>query len=233
MTRPSVRVFVAVLLLGSWLGQAAAQGIFTCVDSKGRKLTSDRPIAECNDREQKELNPSGTIKRNVGPSLTAQERAVKEEQEKKEAEERARAADEKRRDRALLNRYQNKAVHDRERAEALKQVDEVIAAASKRVVELGQQRKAIEEEMEFYKKDPAKAPAAIKRQIGENEQNIALQKRFIVDQETEKNRINARFDEELVRLRQLWAIQAAAISTVTGGTAAAKPASAPAAARKP
>jgi hypothetical protein len=216
----SLQVIVPALL-ACWLGQAAAQGIFTCVDNKGRKITSDRPIAECNDREQKELNPSGTVRRNVGPSLTAQERAAKEEQDRKEAEERARIADEKRRDRALLNRYQNKAVHDRERAEALKQVDEVIAAASKRVVELGQQRKSIDNEMEFYKNDPSKAPPSVKRQITENEQNIALQKRFIADQETEKNRINARFDEELVRLRQLWAIQAAAINTAAGAPAKA------------
>lgn len=223
--RLSLHAFVAVSLAGA-LGQAAAQGIFTCVDSKGRKITSDRPIAECNDREQKELNPSGTVRRNVGPSLTASERAAKEEQERKEAEDRARANDEKRRDRALLNRYQNKAVHDRERAEALKQVDEVIAAATKRVTELDQQKVAIANEMEFYKNDPTKAPASIKRQVGENEQNIALQKRFITDQETEKKRINARFDEELIRLRQLWAVQAAAISTATGG--AARAASAPA-----
>ncbi|HSV55161.1 MAG TPA: DUF4124 domain-containing protein [Burkholderiaceae bacterium] len=227
MTRLLPMRLIFAVLLTCWLGQGAAQGIFTCLDSKGRKITSDRPIPECNDREQKELNPSGTVKRNVGPSLTAQERTLKEEQEKKEAEERARAADEKRRDRALLNRYQNKAVHDRERVDALKQVDEVIAAASKRVLELGQQRAAIENEMEFYKKDTSKAPPSIRRQVTENEQNIALQKRFIVDQETEKSRINARFDEELVRLRQLWAIQAAAISTATG--TAARPASAPAA----
>jgi Domain of unknown function (DUF4124) len=218
--RLSLHAFVALSLAGA-LTHAAAQGIFTCVDSKGRKITSDRPIAECNDREQKELNPSGTVRRNVGPSLTATERAAKEEQERKEAEDRARANDEKRRDRALLNRYQNKAVHDRERAEALKQVDEVIAAATKRVTELDQQKVAIANEMEFYKNDPTKAPASIKRQVGENEQNIALQKRFITDQETEKKRINARFDEELIRLRQLWAVQAAAISTATGGAARA------------
>jgi Domain of unknown function (DUF4124) len=220
--RLSLHAIVAISLVGA-VGQAAAQGIFTCVDSKGRKITSDRPIAECNDREQKELNPSGTVRRNVGPSLTATERAAKEEQDRKEAEERARANDEKRRDRALLNRYQNKAVHDRERADALTQVDEVIAAANKRVTELDKQKEALVNEMEFYKADPNKAPASVKRQVTENAQNIALQKRFITDQETEKSRINARFDEELVRLRQLWAVQAAAINAAG---AAIRPASA-------
>lgn len=201
---------LAAFLAGG-LGSAAAQGIYTCTDSKGRKLTSDRPIPECNDREQKELNPSGTVRRAVGPSLTAQERAAQEEKDRKENELRLRAADERRRDRALLTRYQNKAAHDQERTDALLQVDEVIAAAIKRVDELVKQRKSLDDEMEFYKKDPSKAPARLKRQITENEQSIEVQKRFVVDQEGEKKRINARFDEELVRLRQLWAVQSGAV----------------------
>ena len=83
-------------------------GVYTCVDAKGRKLTADRPIADCIDREQKVLNPSGTVKAKVGPSLTAQERAEQEQKTKREAEEQAKAADEKRRNRALLSRYPNK-----------------------------------------------------------------------------------------------------------------------------
>src|SRR5436190_9468818 len=56
------------LLSAGFLPQAWSQseGIYTCVDSKGRRLTADRPIAECTDRVQKELNPSGTVKRQVG-----------------------------------------------------------------------------------------------------------------------------------------------------------------------
>ncbi|WP_432214584.1 DUF4124 domain-containing protein, partial [Salmonella enterica] len=39
----------------------AQGGIYTCVDAKGRKLTADRPILDCIDREQKELNASGQV----------------------------------------------------------------------------------------------------------------------------------------------------------------------------
>ena len=39
-----------------------AQGIYTCVDAKGRRLTSDRPIMECIDREQNELSAGGTVR---------------------------------------------------------------------------------------------------------------------------------------------------------------------------
>ncbi|MDO9114473.1 MAG: DUF4124 domain-containing protein [Polaromonas sp.] len=185
---------------------AQAQGIYSCVDAAGRKITADRPIAECIDRPQREINPSGTVKRVVGPSLTAQERAAQEQKDKAAAEVRAREAEEKRRDRALLLRYPSRAVHDKERAEALDQIDVVIKAASKRTTELAGQRKAIDADFEFYKSDPARAPASLKRRLEENDSSVAVQKRFIADQDAEKKRVNMRFDEELVKLNQLWAM---------------------------
>lgn len=191
------------------VSQAHAQtlepGIYTCTDARGRKLTSDRPIAECNDREQKLLNPSGTVKGKLGPTLTAREREELELKEKAAQEERARANEEKRRDRALLVRYPTKAIHDKERAEAANQVNIVRQAAVHRVDELLRQRRAVDLEMEFYKKDPTKAPASLRRQVDEAAQSLAIQNRFIADQDAELKRVNARFDDELERLKQLWA----------------------------
>ena len=201
----------ALTVIWVWLAfaasHAAAQNIYTCVDGKGRKITADRPIVECIDRTQQELNNSGTVKRQVGPSLTAQERAAQEEKDKAAAEALAREAEDRRRDRALLLRYPTRAVHDQERVIALAQVDEVIKASNKRTAELAEQRKAIQAEFEFYAKDPSKAPPALKRKLEENEASSAVQKKFVQDQEQEKKRVNQRFDEELVKLKQLWALR--------------------------
>ena len=208
--------FVFLLLLAGAAAPVVAQsqtpvnGIYSCVDSKGRKLTSDRPIPECIDREQKLLNPSGTVRANVGPTLTAQERSEQEEKEKILAQERARKDEDKRRDRALLQRYPNKGVHDTERGEALHQISVVKSAAANRVEELKRQRVALDEEMEFYKKDPTKAPLRLRRQVEELAASLAVQTRFIADQENEIKRVSARFDEELVRLKLLWPLRAAA-----------------------
>nr|WP_315188739.1 DUF4124 domain-containing protein [uncultured Albidiferax sp.] len=193
------------MLCSSLLGAVSAQGIFTCTDSRGKKITSDRPISECLDREQKELNPSGTVKRSVGPNLTAQEVSALEARDKKEAEDRARVNEERRRSRALLTRYQNQAAHDTERASALTQVDAVIQTANKRMAELAVQRKALDSELEFYKTDPSKAPAYLKRRVTEFQDNLVAQQRFIANQQLEKKRVNDRFDEELARLKPLWA----------------------------
>jgi hypothetical protein len=184
---------------------AHAAGIYTCTDAQGRKLTADRPIVECLDREQKVLNANGTVKAKVGPALTAQERAEQEARDKRNAEEKERIQEEKRRERALLTRYPNKNVHNEERIEAIEQIKAVINTAHSRLEELARQRKKLDDEMEFYKKDPTKAPAYLRRQVEENNQSQAAQKKFIADQDAEARRVNLRFDDELIRLQPLWA----------------------------
>ncbi len=194
---------------------AQAQGIYTCVDGKGRRITSDRPIVECLDREQHKLGNTGTVRQVVPPSYTADERARLEDKQRAENEIKARAAEEKRRERALLIRYPNQTVHDKERAEALAQIDEVIAAVNKRGVALVQQRKDVDAEMEFYQADPSKAPFWLRRKLEDSEKQMVVQKRFLEEQAQEKFRINQRFDEELAKLRQLWGPATASGSAAT------------------
>jgi hypothetical protein len=182
----------------------APGGIYSCTDARGRTHTADRPIAACVDREQRELSPSGTTRRVIEPTYTARELAEREDRAREAALQAARIVDERRRERALLVRYPNATVHDRERAEALVQIDAVIQAAKKRLAELAEDRRKIDEELEFYKADVSKAPGAVRRKLEDNLQSVAVQNRFIGEQEDEKKRVNARFDEERVRLRQLW-----------------------------
>jgi hypothetical protein len=214
----SLRIPILALLLAGATGAAFAQvrSIYTCVDAKGRRLTSDRPMLECVDREQKELNPSGTVRRTVPPSLTAPERAAQEERERKLVEDRQRQEEDRRMRRALLMRYPNVAVHDKERSMALKTAQDAIVSGERRVAELQEQRRKLAAETEFFKA-PAQWPVRLKRQVEENELQAGEQQRFIASQEDEKKRINTRFDEELTRLKVLWA-------QAQGTTAAAAPA---------
>ena len=199
-----LRVACACLLAGALTGAWAQKSIFTCVDAKGRRMTSDRPIPECADREQRELNPSGTVRRVVPPSPTATERAAQEERERRAADDRQRLAEQKRVEKLLVARYPNQAVHDADRARALQAVEDAVASGHKRTADLREQRKKLDLEIEFYP-TPAQWPQQLKRQVEDNEQQIAAQQRFISSQEGEKKRIARRYDEELARLKQLWA----------------------------
>ena len=225
---------LVLLLAGAEFAAAQPQGasgsIYTCVDRNGRRLTADRPIPECLDREQRELSPSGTTRRQIGPSLTEIERAAQEAQRRKDEEERARVVEERRRERVLVARYPDKAAHDVERAAAIQVVDDVTATAEKRIVELKAERKKLDVEMEFYKKDPNKAPMTLRRKIGEVDESVAEQQRFIAGQEQEKRRVHARFDAELAQLRKLWDAQRSP-SVIGGAPASEAPAAPPAASR--
>ncbi|WP_231943379.1 DUF4124 domain-containing protein [Hydrogenophaga crassostreae] len=205
---PATHATGALMCLLTLAPGASAQntsGIYTCVDSRGRTLTSDRPIAACLDREQRVLNNAGIVKRVVPPSYTAEERAVIDAKRRREQAEVARVQEEKRRDRALLLRYPDVAMHNKEREDALSQIDDVIKAVNKRGKTLEEQRKEIAIELEFYQNDESKAPSWLKRRIEDNQEQMRIQQRFLIEQAQEKQRVTTRFDEELIKLRQLWA----------------------------
>ena len=86
-------------LLLAVMGAAVAQsaGIYTCVDKAGRKFTADRPILECMDREQKILNPSGSVRSILTPPKTEKELADLVAQKKKDTEIQAQLEEEKKR----------------------------------------------------------------------------------------------------------------------------------------
>jgi hypothetical protein len=83
---------VLAILAGPACAWAQATGgpsrIFTCTDARGQRHTSDRPIFDCLDREQRELSPSGLVVRTVKPRSTQEEEAAAR---KAEAEAAARA----------------------------------------------------------------------------------------------------------------------------------------------
>ena len=84
------------------------------------------------------------------------------------------------------------------------QIDEVIRSSQGHLLTLRDQRKKLDQEMDFYRANPARAPASLRRQFEENDAAVAGQQQFIRDQEAEKNRVSARFDAELEKLRSLW-----------------------------
>ena len=214
-TRLSAGCTFAVVLCG----QVMAQGIYTCVDANGRRIKSDRPIAECMDRVQQETSPTGTVKRVLLPPLTAHERAALQEKEKKDADDRIKAAEENRYNRVLLKRYPDRASHDKNRATLLELINDAIKTATKRSEDLAGQRKGITTELEFYKSSPGMLPPALKRRLDETDGNMAAQKRLLTEKEAEKKLINERFDAEAARLKLQWDV-------VEATSAAAAPSSA-------
>lgn len=190
---------------GAAQAEDKAPGIFMCTDARGRTLTADRPIPDCADRQQREFSPSGNLRRTLDPEYTPREQADRDARAREAAVQASRANDDRRRERALLMRYPTPAAHDRERVEAMRQVDGLVETARKRLEELAKERQPLTAELEFYRKDPSKVPQLLRQKIQDNDDSVAVQNRFIAGQEEERRRIAARFDDERVRLSALWA----------------------------
>lgn len=201
---PSVVVALSagLAVAGAVAQQPAASGIYTCIDDKGRRLTSDRPIAECTAKEQQILNRDGSVKAVQPPTLTAEERAAQEARERKAAAERMAQMEAVRRDKQLMQRYRDENAHRRAREAALDTVRLAIKATEARMRELEAERKPLELEAEFYK---GKAlPSKIKLGLEANDAAVEAQKEAAATQQAELARVNGLFDVELTRLRKLW-----------------------------
>jgi hypothetical protein len=247
MSRPSARPLrqhlARLAAVGGVLGLAGAAlaqsppagGIYTCIDAKGRRLTADRPIAECSGKEQQVLNRDGSLRAVIPPTLTAEERAEKEARERAEREAKAAQADAVRRDRNLVARFPNEAAHLRAREAALDTVRLAMKATEIRLRDLATERKPLNDEAEFYQGRPL--PAKLRTQIDANDAAVEAQRGAAANQKAELDRINKLYDVELERLRRLWAgapagslgpLPASAVPAAPGSARPAAPASRPA-----
>jgi len=194
-----------MVISSAWLaGPAWAQKIYTCVDKNGRRITSDRPILECIDREQRQLSGSGTVQRVIPPSPTLEEKAQAEAARKAAERARQREAEEVQRDRALVLRYPNQTAHDRARANALEQVDLVIGGLSEREKSLALRLQDLDQQLAAFSAQPNNAPSLLRRQRLDAEAELAQQRRLLQQQRAERDRINTKFNDELARLTKLW-----------------------------
>jgi hypothetical protein len=215
LIKAPLRACALALSLGSGLAMAEVAPIYACTDANGKRLTSDRPIAECIGREQRLLNADGSTREVRSAPLTADEQAEREAIERSRALRAAADADAVRRDRNLRARYPNEAAHQRARAAALDDLKRTQQLSQLRLDNLAVERKPLQEEAEFY--TGRQMPAALKQQLDVNDAAAEAQRVLMVNQQAESARINATFDAELVRLRAMWA----------GGRPGAQPAAAP------
>lgn len=206
ITRKVVRRAAAcgILLLAPSVASVAwaAAGIYSCVDSTGKKHTSDRPIPECLDREQRVLNKDGSQKQTVPPRMNAEERAAAEERQHHKALVDAAQKDAIRRDRNLMLRYPSEASHNKAREAVLDELRKGIEASEAHLKELQSDRKPLLDDAEFYK--GKRLPGKLKTKLEANDAQQQAQKDIITQQTAEIARVNALYDAELARLRRLW-----------------------------
>ncbi len=205
MTLERIVVLGAGLVLAApALAQPApAQNMtYRCTDAHGKKYYSSTIPRQCIGRPVEQLNPQGLVVRRIDPEGDEKAQAEKEAALAKKRAEDAAEREERRRNQALLTTYTSeKDIEDaRSRAladnrKAIQDVEAHIDAARKR-------RAGYDKELEFYKGN-AKPPAKLADDIQNAEVEIKANEELLAVKKKEVAQINARYDEDKKRYRQL------------------------------
>ena len=185
----------------------AAFAAFKCVDEKGITRIGDTPPPECANVVMYETSRTGTVLKKIDPTPTAdQVKARKEEADKKAAADKT-AAEQKRKDMALLNTFSAEKEFDVTRDRQIEPIQGRIKQANERIGKIEARQKAIDEEMEFYKAGKKKAAGATAAEpphmlVSENErllhEKMTLQ-HSIAAGEKEIENLKARYDNDKKR----------------------------------
>lgn len=201
---------LAVALAAGTLAAAAHAQVYRCVDAQGRRLTSDRPIPECMDRVQQVVHASGVV-RTVAPSLSESEAASQQELKRQAVLDQAAQRETARKDRALRARYPSPASFEQQRMASVRPLqDRVLFAQQILKSALDRHQLALSRHS-----GPATAPSA---ELEFTSQQVRYQQSMLRMYEEELRTVTAQFDQHLVRLRVLWAEDAATAAAAAAAT---------------
>lgn len=195
-----MRWVIALVCACAATSASAESSIYTCKDHSGRTLTSDHPITECAG-VMRELGPSGIVKREIAPPLSAEQLHQKEldDKSKRTADEVAR--EKRRRDTALLSAYQNEEQIEAARRRSLADAAESIKTSQTRLTELDKEKQALMQEGETFKGKTV--TPLFKRRVEDNQALIDDEEASMKMRRSDVDRVNQRYDDELKRYREL------------------------------
>lgn len=183
------------------LSSAAHANIFHCKDANGRVINSDRPIAECQQREVKVLRSDASTAKVIPAPLT-------EEQRKQQAIE-AEAAiirasqlrKQKQRDQSLLAAYSSIEALEAARKRDVSDYEVEIAAARKRIVERFPDLLTAQSELKAIPQGSPTGAARHKVKLAASA--ILVEEELIQAKQTDITRVNEKYDQDAKRLREL------------------------------
>jgi chromosome segregation ATPase len=213
---------VAMFLLALYLPAAGAA--FRCTDEKGQRHVGDTPPPGCAKVPMEEFRGSKVL-RVIEPTLTPEQVKAKEEEAARKKAADKLAAEQRRKDTALLSTFSTEKEFDVTRDRTIEPINGRIRNAKERIAQIEKQEKKLSDEMEFYtagkgKSAKAKEPPAnlVDGLKGAQQEKATIQKN-IANYEREIENIRAKFEEDKKRWLAIKAERA-------------QPASAPAAADK-
>jgi hypothetical protein len=181
LPKHSLKTSMAALLLGLGLTTSAVARI-TCCDVDGKRTCGDPAPIQC-DTRAKTVFSKGGVGKEVEAPLTLEQRAARDAEAARKKEEEKQAAEQARKDRALLDSYTSEKEIDAARDRSIADIEKNAEQAKNRLESALAKQKKWEQEKEFFQKKPL--PAYLKKQIEDNEAEIVLQQKALAQKDSD------------------------------------------------
>ncbi|HET7728940.1 MAG TPA: DUF4124 domain-containing protein [Usitatibacter sp.] len=216
-----------------------AGAAYKCVDEKGIAHYGDTPPAGCAAVVMYEVKPNGTVIRRIDPTPTPEQAQTMRAENERKREAEKQAAEQKRKDTALLATFSSEREFDVVRDRSIEPIRSRIKSSQERIAAIEKRERQIEDELEFYKAGKSKAhnkkgerDAPPVMLVTEQERLKAERQTLvagIASQENEIKQVHERFDLDKRRWLQ---IKTGAADPAPAAATAAKAAAEPRASKK-
>lgn len=203
MPKAAPLLLLALLAPGAQAAGPQAAGEFYCCQdpASGRRVCGDSLPMQCRGQAYRILDSGGNVVREVGPPLTAEQKAEQaaEARRRKQMEEDAREL--RRKDQALLDTYATPQDIDLAQGKAERDVNLAIRNAEMSIAASRNKRKKYEAEAEFYKKKAL--PAQLEKELRTIDHEIKLQQELIDVKKRELETVRSKYEADRKRYFEL------------------------------
>jgi hypothetical protein len=181
----------------------ASARIFCCTDGNGRRVCGDILPAQCQARAYNEFNAQGVIKKKVEAPLTPEQRAERDaELERKKAADKA-AAEQARRDKAMLASYVSVADIEAKRARTVTGAQADIKTAEERLEAAQVRLEKLRKSVDRYNAEKKAVPDTLKANLRDSEADLVARQKTLDLKKQELVTIQEHYDHDRQRFIEL------------------------------
>lgn len=198
-----------------------AAALYKWVDEKGVVHYTDKMPPEAVDRGNVELSKQGVAIKKVDPALTAEQRRAKEQEEERKRALAKQQEEVARRDRALLASYTSESEIDLARQRAINAIDSVVQSSAAYTERASKRKAEVQQQMATFTNQKRPVPPVLEREFESLNEELDRQAEVVATKRKEAAAINAKYDADKARWRELAAQRAAeaAAASMTPTTA--------------
>lgn len=181
---------------------AQAGNLLCCQDpATGRRACGDSLPEQCRGRAYKILDGAGNVIKEVGPPMTAEQKAQAAAEAQRKKDEEAAQKEQRRKDQALLATYSSVQDIDVARNRSINDAQEAVKQAEAKIAGLQKQRKKYESELEFYRNKTV--PPELAKNLRDIDFDIKAQTGLIDAKKAELEQVRAKYDQDKRRYVEL------------------------------